>query len=400
MGIFFTENLHAAEFIDIEKTRTLSIVQRDRQRVRDFKEQMKNEIKAIVEREILNKKESQDKELREKSFADKLDALQKSRDAGRLKRQQERTRKYQAKQIALKAAESEAEEFRKNLASKISQNFERVDAKNKSIKAKFKIKALEYNHKLREVKTRLECIKKAESEQADELYWRVQSRFKKSALVKANLLESWRSRGKTRGRILESRIHAESETANRKQERRASIESLEMIKEQENRNSHIAENKKKIKDELEQRMKRSSERTERIISNARRMRNELTDERRIEFNSKNKSDRSRLIREKLAERTNKSSMRRNSIGKLVRYNIQRQERIAQLEAKRRISIIRETNARVEQLKDVEKVRQAKQKLLRRNWIEKDNIMRVISKLKRVNNDANFSSLIKEVGLST
>lgn len=400
MGNFFTENLHAAEFIDIEKTRTLSIVQRDRQRVRDFKEQMKNEIKAAVEREILNKKESQDKELREKSFADKLDALQKSRDAGRLKRQQERTSKYQAKQAALKAAESEAEEFRKNLASKISQNLERVDAKNKSIKAKFKIKALEYNHKLREVKTRLECIKKAESEQADELYWRVQSRFKKSALVKANLLESWRSRGKTRGRILESRIHAESETANRKRGRRASIESLEMIKEQENRNSRIAENKKKIKDELGERMKRSSERTERIISNARRMRNELTDKRRIEFNSKNKSDRSRLIREKLAERTNKSSMRRNSIGKLVRYNIQRQERIAQLEAKRRISIIRETNARVELLKDVEKVREAKQKLLRRNWIEKDNIMRVISKLKRVNNDANFSSLLKEVGLST
>jgi hypothetical protein len=130
------------------------------------------------------------------------------------------------------------------------------------------------------------------------------------------------------------------------------------------------------------------------------MRQEFADERRDEFESKNKSDRSQVKREKLAERMNKLSMRRNSMGKLVRYNVQRQERIAQLEAKRRISIIRETNARVEQLKNVENVRREKQKLLRRNWIEKDNIMRVISKLKRVNNDANFSSLIKEVGLST
>ena len=393
MGNVFTENLHAPEFIGIEKTRTLGIVQRDRQRVRAFKEQMKSEIKAAVELEILKKKESQDKELREKSFADKLDALQQSRDAGRLKRQQERDRKYQAKQVSLKAAEREAEELRQNLSSRISQNLERVDAKKKSIKEKLRIKAIEYNHKLLEVKTRLECIERAESEQADEFYWRVQNRLKKSALVRANLLESWRARGITRGQILERRINAESEILSRKQKRRPSVESLEIIKEQENRNSRIAENKKKIRNEIGERMKRARERTERIISNARRMRQEFADERRDEFESKSKSDRSQVKREKLAERMNKLSMRRNSMGKLVRYNVQRQERIAQLEAKRRISIIRETNARVEQLKNVENVRREKQKLLRRNWIEKDNIMRVISKLKRVNNDANFSSLI-------
>ena len=107
-------------------------------------------------------------------------------------------------------------------------------------------------------------------------------------------------------------------------------------------------------------------------------------------------DRKEVKARLLEEAVGAHSGKRGQLAALVRYNVQRNRRRTAFELGIKIGVIRTTNDRINALRDVEKVRAEKQKLLRRNWIEKSNLVRQLDKMRRSNND--FARIVKELGI--
>ena len=382
--------------LEEERAKNAGIVQRDRDRVEAFRQAMRQDIVTLVKEEMRKKELDQARLDQSEKFDEKIQILTESRNRVRVSREEKRAKRMAAKASILAAAEAANARLREEMEEGIRAKLATVDARKAEIRKQKQAEAEAYREKLDSVKAR---IGEMDAEGEAEAYRMLESMMRKMEIVEEKReakIRNWVQKSIERREAFHKRIQAKSDLLDAEEDSRGA-EADDERKKVKLKAKRRAENRQDIRDLLKERMEKEDAKIASTVERAKGMLASKIRTKTEEYEAKfGAVDRKEVKARLLEEAVGAHSGKRGQLAALVRYNVQRNRRRTAFELGIKIGVIRTTNDRINALRDVEKVRAEKQKLLRRNWIEKSNLVRQLDKMRRSNND--FARIVKELGI--
>lgn len=393
-----TSNSQLAKLVEVERAKNEAILARDRERVTKIKASMRKDV-ARMAREELEKKRLHELGLeRELKFSEKMHALEQARHKASVQREINLKRKAEAKQGILKALLQQKDEMKILMEEQMQEKLLKVQRVKESIRLVKKREADAFNAKLDSVRARIDAryeLDRIESQQIlDELMVNY-DRIKQQRLER---MQSWIEIGKARREKYVRRLEARTELLGRDSDSRESLirdlEAKRILRMQK-----VASNRDERRKELQLTMEKVDQNIERTVergeSNLARKINSRKEKFEMRFLQR---DRAQIKRDRGESRIKETQQRNSRYRILLNFNVGRIQRRSNYMLRTRIAHMKRTNDRITALKNVEKVRVAKQKILRENWIEKDLLLRKIDKLKSVGSDG-LDKIMHELGVA-
>jgi hypothetical protein len=387
-----------AKLIQAENRKNAEIIKRDKERVIKYKEHMREEIMSIVDTEVRRKDLEAAKKEQEERFSRKISSLHANRAKKAKDRAENMQRRRDQRMSLLKQQIQVSVETRNALVEKLARKTENVDRIKAAIKQRNHEKSLEYQHQCDVVKNRISNHVQEQFRQGVRMLENQERRDAEISYNRDKLRNMWKSKAEGRAdefskRILKRRdIQAE---LNEVRETRAKSINEKLIE----RSRKVEENRRDIRDRMQQRATRANEKTQKILNFADGVKEE---KQRVRFEKYTKThiakDRFGLRESHLQKCVSNLKVNRSRYGLLFSKNKKRIERRDNWTQEDRIRQMRAIDIRIKSLKSIDDVRKSKQAMMIRNCMDKEKMKRITRKLKNINNKEKFDRIVKRLGL--
>ena len=381
-----------------EKARVANIVKRDQARVAQFKEQMKENVRQMVRGEMQRKQLDKDRKAQALKFTDKMNILKASRAKLAQEHELNGLKKREAKAQLMRQMEEKAQLVKTELLESIKSKLAAVARKRDAYRESKKLEALEYCKRLDGVHAHVRAMDLRATREAEGLVQHQQTREEEIKQRRQLLIAAWVRRAREHGERFAKRIEAKAALYAKDFEKREFV-AANTEKEFLSVRARIAENRRLLRESQKLRMQKMRELTMKTVERGHETHAAKQAKRSSEYDAKHVAvarigKKETLLKSQVDDFRN----RRHRLKEVVGGNRVRLTRKRKFDLDRRIAKIRNINAKVEKLKDLDAIRKERQKLLRLNFVEKAKISRFIRKVQSTTNEARFAAVAKKLGI--